>query len=254
MIMAKRKTISKKTRFEVFKRDSFTCQYCGRMAPDVVLEIDHIDPINNGGTNDIMNLITSCFDCNRGKGKRKLTAREEIKKQQEQLKEINEKRTQLEMLLQWKKELDNFENEQVDKIEEHFSKNTGYYFSEHGKNQCKKAIKKYGFEEVFESTKISIEQCFDTNDEKSISTTFNYIWKICANREYQKKNPMVAKVNYLVKIAKNRLRYLKEYDLKKYLREHLTEENFDYVKEIFKYAESWTELINEMQEYFESEG
>lgn len=46
--MAERKTISKKTRFEVFKRDSFTCQYCGRTAPDVILEIDHINPVNNG--------------------------------------------------------------------------------------------------------------------------------------------------------------------------------------------------------------
>ena len=30
----KRKTISKKTRFEVFKRDSFKCQYCGASAPE----------------------------------------------------------------------------------------------------------------------------------------------------------------------------------------------------------------------------
>jgi hypothetical protein len=34
--MAKRKAISKKTRFEVFKRDAFTCVYCGKRAPDVV--------------------------------------------------------------------------------------------------------------------------------------------------------------------------------------------------------------------------
>lgn len=35
--MAKRKTVSNELRFEVFKRDKFTCQYCGRKAPDVVL-------------------------------------------------------------------------------------------------------------------------------------------------------------------------------------------------------------------------
>jgi 5-methylcytosine-specific restriction endonuclease McrA len=29
-----RKALSKKLRFEVFKRDNFTCQYCGRAAPD----------------------------------------------------------------------------------------------------------------------------------------------------------------------------------------------------------------------------
>ena len=40
--MGQRKTLSKKIRFEVFKRDKFTCQYCGRMSPDVILEVDHI--------------------------------------------------------------------------------------------------------------------------------------------------------------------------------------------------------------------
>lgn len=38
----RRKPISKKIRFEVFKRDGFTCQYCGRMAPDVVL-VDYLE-------------------------------------------------------------------------------------------------------------------------------------------------------------------------------------------------------------------
>lgn len=69
----KRVGISKKTRFEVFKRDGFACQYCGAHPPDVILEPDHIDPVANGGTNHIDNLVTSCFDCNRGKGARLLS-------------------------------------------------------------------------------------------------------------------------------------------------------------------------------------
>lgn len=68
----KREAISKKIRFEVFKRDSFTCQYCGKHPPEVTLEIDHIKPIALGGTSDINNLITACFGCNRGKGKTEL--------------------------------------------------------------------------------------------------------------------------------------------------------------------------------------
>ena len=44
-----RKAISVKLRFEVFKRDNFTCQYCGRKSPDVILHVDHIDPVKNGG-------------------------------------------------------------------------------------------------------------------------------------------------------------------------------------------------------------
>ena len=39
-------SISKKIRFEVFKRDGFTCQYCGKSPPGVTLEADHIKPFS----------------------------------------------------------------------------------------------------------------------------------------------------------------------------------------------------------------
>jgi 5-methylcytosine-specific restriction endonuclease McrA len=69
-----RKVIAKKIRFNIFKRDGFQCQYCGSVPPTVILEIDHINPVSNGGTNDIDNLITACFDCNRGKSSVLLTS------------------------------------------------------------------------------------------------------------------------------------------------------------------------------------
>ena len=62
------RSISVKKRFDVFKRDNFTCQYCSRKPPKVPLECDHIVPVCKGGNNTIDNLITACFDCNRGKG------------------------------------------------------------------------------------------------------------------------------------------------------------------------------------------
>jgi hypothetical protein len=65
--------LSKRLRFEVFKRDSFTCQYCGRTPPAVVLEIDHFLARANGGGDQEDNLLTACFDCNRGKGKNPAT-------------------------------------------------------------------------------------------------------------------------------------------------------------------------------------
>lgn len=69
-----RKAISKKTRFEIFKRDGFVCQYCGAHPPVAILEPDHINPVCNGGDNSIDNLITACFDCNRGKSGGLLTS------------------------------------------------------------------------------------------------------------------------------------------------------------------------------------
>lgn len=60
-------SISKRVRFEIFKRDKFTCQYCGRRPPDVTLELDHIVARCEGGTDAPENLTTSCLPCNRGK-------------------------------------------------------------------------------------------------------------------------------------------------------------------------------------------
>ena len=68
-----RKAIGKKLRFEIFKRDEFTCVYCGATPPSVILQIDHIHPVAEGGSNHIDNLITSCQPCNIGKGANLLT-------------------------------------------------------------------------------------------------------------------------------------------------------------------------------------
>jgi HNH endonuclease len=64
--------IGPRLRFEVFKRDRFTCAYCGRTAADVLLHVDHVIPVVAGGTDDLANLVTACVDCNLGKGPRLL--------------------------------------------------------------------------------------------------------------------------------------------------------------------------------------
>ena len=70
-----------KTRFEIFKRDNFTCQYCKRniIEDDIKLQIDHIIPKAKRGLDRIENYRTSCVDCNLGKGDDLLLLKEEIK-------------------------------------------------------------------------------------------------------------------------------------------------------------------------------
>ncbi|MEK6936278.1 MAG: HNH endonuclease [Nanoarchaeota archaeon] len=59
--------VPQKIRFEILKRDNFTCQYCGKKSPEVELEVDHIEPYSKTKNNNPENLISSCKDCNRGK-------------------------------------------------------------------------------------------------------------------------------------------------------------------------------------------
>lgn len=92
-----RKQISKKLRFEVFKRDGFVCQYCGATPPGAVLHVDHITPVAMGGKNDQDNLITSCESCNIGKSATPLsripeslsTKAERVAEQEAQIKGFN---------------------------------------------------------------------------------------------------------------------------------------------------------------------
>ena len=49
----------------VFKRDNYTCQYCGKVGGK--LEVDHIFPFSKGGSDSLENLTTSCQKCNRQK-------------------------------------------------------------------------------------------------------------------------------------------------------------------------------------------
>lgn len=69
-----REPISKKMRFEVFKRDGFRCVYCGaHPCETVILQVDHVHPVAEGGSNEIDNLVTACINCNAGKGARLLS-------------------------------------------------------------------------------------------------------------------------------------------------------------------------------------
>jgi hypothetical protein len=70
---SKRTGLSPKKRFAILERDEFTCQYCGKQAKaGAVLHVDHKTSVHDDGTNDSENLITSCDECNFGKGKKSI--------------------------------------------------------------------------------------------------------------------------------------------------------------------------------------
>lgn len=59
--------MSPSLRFSILRRDGFTCRYCARRPPAVILEVDHVVPRSAGGSDSEDNLVSACWQCNRGK-------------------------------------------------------------------------------------------------------------------------------------------------------------------------------------------
>lgn len=209
----KRKSLSKKIRFEVFKRDKFTCAYCGRKAPDIILEVDHIVPVAKAGDNNITNLITSCIDCNRGKRDVPLHVNETLEKQRVQMELLQEKREQLEMLFEWKKSLSNLDeykdNLFINYIED---KIKPYSFKMSHRADILKLFKKHKDEDIFKSIDVAANKYLrydyeDELDEDSVTEFLNKIGGVLVNISLP---PIKQKIAYIKGICRNRFDYIDE--------------------------------------------
>lgn len=206
-----RKAISKKVRFEVFKRDSFICQYCGQSAPDVVLHVDHIHPVSRGGDNDIMNLVTSCQPCNSGKSDRLISDNSVIEKQKAQLDELNEKRQQLEMMIEWRNNLKNFDQDVILRLAEYFESETGFEVNENGHASIKKWLKKFSFQELLDGIDGSINTYYKDGCHESTSIAFSKVPNVCSVIKRQKATGVDYSSAYYIRgIIRNKFNYVND--------------------------------------------
>mmetsp|Transcript_18728 Transcript_18728/g.46030 ORF Transcript_18728/g.46030 Transcript_18728/m.46030 type:complete len:169 (+) Transcript_18728:257-763(+) len=58
------------SRFNVFLRDDFCCQYCGKRSTPKNLTFDHVVPSCRGGKRNWTNIATACIPCNHSKGRK----------------------------------------------------------------------------------------------------------------------------------------------------------------------------------------
>lgn len=248
--MGKRKPLSKKIRFEVFKRDSFTCQYCGRKPPEVELEVDHIRPVAKGGKNEILNLVTSCKECNRGKRDVELSDQSVVEKQRKQLETLQAKNEQLEMMLKWRDELSKIDEKEINLINDIFDSRTGYGFNDIGKKTIKSLIKKFGIEEVIECTEISIDTYYRNEEDWEI--TFKKVSAIANTRKRQREDNTLLYKNRLCKYAQKKFDYFNRYKFMEMLNKFVfTERDQDQVFDVLKSVGNWSELIDRIEELIE---
>jgi len=233
-----RQSIKKSVRFEVFKRDSFTCQYCGKAAPDVVLHVDHIKPVSKGGENDLLNLITSCADCNLGKGARELSDDSIVAKQREQLEELAERHQQLQMMIEWREGMTNIIEAEINALVDAFEENCGEEITvtESGKRDMRKWLKKYGFDTLYDSI---IDSCSQYDSPVKM-------FSMIGNIAYRKTNPLTdndQQLFYIRGILRKRLNYINEWKTLDILREALDAgASLDELTDLAKTVHTWAQF------------
>lgn len=206
------KAVSKRVRFEVFKRDKFTCQYCGCAAPDVILHVDHIEPKSKGGSNNPLNLLTSCSSCNSGKGARLLSDESAIQKQKAMLDALQERREQIEMMLEWQRGLQGLADDEVAQLAEFVSERLGWNLNANGLNNLRKWSRKFSSPELIEAIGIAADHYLELRGtaanpsitQASFERAFNALPGICANRRQVAQNPNQAIVQHVANVARKR--------------------------------------------------
>lgn len=253
--MGKRKSLSKKTRFEVFKRDSFTCQYCGRKAPDVILEVDHINPVKEGGENDILNLVTSCFDCNRGKRDLKLSDTSVVEKQRKQIEELGERRQQLEMMLDWRNELRSIRNEEYRSVIDYWNNMAAesqctLKLNKNGEDAMIKLVRRHGVINVMNAIDVA-RDTYGMSDGEKFETAFSKLGGILYLQdapEYKRK------ISYIKGICKNKFHDLDAWRASVLLNEfHQSGGDLDLLKDkiIDGVFNNWWDLRRTLYSYLE---
>ena len=236
--MAERKAISKRMRFEVLKRDSFTCQYCGKQPPDTVLHLDHIKPVSKGGKNTILNLVTSCVDCNLGKSDVELSDDSAIKKQQSQLKLLAEKKAQVSMMVEWRESLldyDELLTDSLRKIIDRYLEEDGKCVSDTGVPLIRKAIKKHGYQKAVDS----IESLYASG--KEFSGGWSAAIKYCSERKGNS-------IHYIKGILKNKCNYLNERGFYAAVSGvELTDDNYNFMVSCAKESTNLTSFLSKIE-------
>jgi hypothetical protein len=254
----KRKSIPKSIRFDVLKRDKFTCQYCGASAPDVVLHIDHIDPVANDGENDIINLITSCEGCNLGKSDKQLSDDSAVKKAKHQLDDLQERREQLEMMMEWQRGLRNLADNAIAELCSYWQELApGYLVNDNGKKNIKKWTRAFTIPEITSAMDIAAEQYleYESGDRvtsESLERAFDKISGICRVNRQAKDEPDIRELYYIRGILRNRLSYFDNGQALQYLKNARSwGVSLDTLRSIAYKTRSWTSFKGDVGEAIE---
>ena len=248
--MSNRKSVGARVRFEVFKRDSFTCQYCGVKAPEVILEVDHITPVADGGSNDLLNLVTSCRECNSGKSDKRLSDESAVQKSRAQADELQARRQQVEMISKWHLGLSEIDSDAAGALESlclrAFGLDDGTVLFDHAKQELARLAKRYGHDTVCKGITAAAGKLLmsgESSDYVAQLEAFNSIGRICGVMKAAEKDPGIERLFYIRGILRRRLSYVNDKHCIVLLKDARDGGiAIDWLEELSKQVTSWTQF------------
>ncbi|MBP0029859.1 MAG: HNH endonuclease [Roseofilum sp. Guam] len=214
-----------------------------------------MNPVSQGGTNDLLNLITSCVDCNLGKSDRTLADTTIIDRQRTQMEELQERREQIEMMMDWQRGLLELDHYLIEQVAEFWAELVEpYKLSEQGLKSLKKLLRQHNADEIMEAMRIATTQYLEYDNgqvtQKSISYAWSKIGGICKTKKLEKTKPYIQKLFYIRGILRKRLNYLNEWLCLKLLEEaYQCGANLDQLQDHACKVRTWTKWRQEI-EYF----
>lgn len=186
--------VGKKLRFSVFERDSFTCQYCGRKPPVVILHIDHLVSQKDGGGDEEANLITSCADCNLGKSSKSIP-RSKLGKNgyKQELDELREKTEQLQAYYAYCRKKAEYATDELNVFQDAwYDASCGEeYLTDKGLRDMKKLSRRYPFDMIFDAIQVAWEKDYVAPKHK-----FKYMCGVLKHMNAQRNDPDLPSTAY----------------------------------------------------------
>ena len=184
---------------EVFKRDGYKCRCCGRGVCEVNLETAFFEPYIYDSdlsfcTDD---LFTICSDCKKHSNRVREKKGYMAKRSKDE--EIKERIGNIDVLSNYSRELINIRNKEIEALNQLLA----YYFSQkltpYGEKRMRSLINKYDFETVYLSFQEALDYYFPSDDTSMINAAFNMLYRICATKQMERRNPYIKTINILVK-------------------------------------------------------
>jgi len=291
-----RGTLSKTVRFSVFKRNSFACRYCGATAPNVQLHVDHVVPVADGGRDDFDNLVTACAACNFGKGARNLADDERIAlkdrgalagggnsldarelidpvaqdddpaigaanfaNRHEQAQAIEERRAQLEMVIEWREEIVGLQDEAVDALDRRIVARTGLPMSEECRQRMRRWVRQYGLTAIYEALEDALDQMLEWRDGvlllASWERAFAAIPQVAELRQAARDKPYFREFVYICDLLRRRLPNVNELRCLRLMEDGVgAGVSIEAMKAFARTVKSWTAFRRGLEEFISDYG